>query len=267
MLTNVLGDVPSGRLHRALVQKQASRATPGARSAGCTIRASSYFGASLPQDGKLDPAREALVAAVEGLKSEPIRAEEVERARTALLNDFEKTQLETGAYVRALSEFAAIGDWRLFFLYRERLKKVTLADVQRVAEHYLKPANRVLGTFVPTDAPDRADIPPSQDMAGGARGLQGRAEGVRLGEAFDPSPEEHRVARGAQEPVQRHPARAAAEDARAAAASIATLTLHWGDEKTPDQPRGRRAASPARMLMRGTQKKQPRRASRTRSRS
>src|SRR6185312_12859768 len=105
----------------------------------------------------------ALLAVVESLKGEPVRPEELERARTSLLNDFEKTQLDTGAYLRALSEFAAMGDWRLFFLYRERLKKVSLADVQRVAEHYLKPANRVLGMFVPTDAPDRADIPPSQE--------------------------------------------------------------------------------------------------------
>src|SRR3954467_15893329 len=51
VLTNVLGDVPSGRLHRALVQKAlashawgaergAAGARPGARSAGCTIRVS-----------------------------------------------------------------------------------------------------------------------------------------------------------------------------------------------------------------------------------
>ena len=72
---------------------------------------------------------------VESLAKEPVRAEEMERARTSLLNDFEKTQLDTGAFVRALSEFDAIGDWRLYFLYRERLKKVTPADVQ-VAEIY-----------------------------------------------------------------------------------------------------------------------------------
>ena len=66
-----------------------------------------------------------------------------------------------------------MGDWRLFFLYRERLKKVTLADVQRVAEHYLKPANRVLGEFVPTDAPDRAAIPPSQEWQAALEAYKG----------------------------------------------------------------------------------------------
>jgi len=33
----------------------------------------------------------------------------------------------------ALSEYVSLGDWRLFFIYRDRLKKVTPADVQRVA--------------------------------------------------------------------------------------------------------------------------------------
>ena len=45
-----------------------------------------------------------------------------------------------------------MGDWRLFFLYRDRLRKVALQDVQRVAEQYLKPANRVLGEFKGTGA-------------------------------------------------------------------------------------------------------------------
>src|SRR5687768_2402986 len=126
VLTNVLGDVPSGRLHRALVQKGLASYVWGAER-GLHDPGFVYFGGALPKDGKLDAAREALLGVVEKLKSDPVRPEELERARTSLLNDFEKTQLEAAAYLRALSEFAAIGDWRLFFLYRERLKKVTLA--------------------------------------------------------------------------------------------------------------------------------------------
>jgi len=251
VLTNVLGDVPSGRLHRALVQKGlASYVWGGER--GLHDPGFVYFGAALPKEGQLEAARAALLGVLESLKSDPVGAEEVERARTSLLNDFEKTQLETGAYLRGLSEFAAMGDWRLFFLYRERLKKVTLADVQRVAEHYLKPANRVLGEFVPTDAPDRAEIPQSQEWQAALEAYKGAGEGVRLGEAFDPSPKniESRVLR-----------RSLSNGMRAALLPkktrggrvVATLTLHWGDEKSLTN-REVACSLAGGMLMRGTQK-------------
>jgi zinc protease len=251
VLTRVLGDVPAGRLHRALVQKGLASFVWGAER-GLYDPGYLYFGGGLPGDGKLGAAREALLGVLEGLQREPVKAEEVERARTALLNEFEKTQLENGAFLRALSEFAAIGDWRLYFLYRERLKKVGVADVQRVGEYYLKRANRVLGVFEPTESPDRAPIPPSQDWHAALNTLDTGAEGVRLGEAFDPSPKniEARVVR-----------RELANGIRAALLPkktrggrvLATLTLHWGDEKSLH---GREAACSyaGGMLMRGTKR-------------
>ena len=249
VLTHILGDVPSGRLHRALVQKGLASYVWGAER-GLHDPGFVYFGGALPKDGKADAAREALLAVVENVKKEPVRPEEMERARTSLLNDFEKTQLDTGAFVRALSEFDAMGDWRLFFLYRERLKKVALADVQRVAEHYLKPANRVMGIFVPTDSPDRADIPASQEWLAALDAFKGETEGVRLGEAFDPSPKniESRVIR-----------RELSNGMRAALLPkktrggrvVANLTLRWGDEKSLTN-RDVACTFAGGMLMRGT---------------
>ena len=42
-----------------------------------------------------------------------------------------------------------MGDWRLYFLHRDRIEKVTPADVQRVAAKYLLASNRTLGYFIP----------------------------------------------------------------------------------------------------------------------
>src|SRR5258708_9937235 len=188
VLTNILGDVPAGRVHRAIVQKGLASYVWGAER-GLHDPGYVYFGAGLDKSASLDRARDALIQEVENLRQEKITAEEVERSRTALLNDFEKSQLETGAFVRALSEFAAIGDWRLFFLYRERLRKVTLDDVQRAAERYLKPANRVLGIFVPTDQPDRAEIPAATGLEEALTAYPGDdTKSLPLGEAFDPAP-------------------------------------------------------------------------------
>jgi zinc protease len=251
VLANILGDSPSGRLHRALVQQGLASAAWGA-AREMHDPGYLYFGASLGKEGKPADARDKLVEVVEGLKRDKVRAEELERARTALLNDYEKVQLDTGQLVRSLSEYIAMGDWRLFYLYRDRLRKVTLADVQRVAEQYLKPANRVLGEFVPNERPERAEIPPTPDLQAALAGYAGGAS-VRLGEAFDPSPKniESRVSRknlsngirAALLPKQTRGGRV-----------IATLTLHWGDEKSLTN-RETACNFAGAMLMRGTRQR------------
>ena len=229
VLANVLGEAPSGRLHRAIVQKGLASATWGA-AREMHDPGYLYFGASLGKEANLGAARERLVEIVEGVAKDKVRAEELERARATLLNSFERTQLDTGALVRSLSEYIAMGDWRLFYLYRDRLRKVTLADVQRVAERYLKPANRVLGEFIPHDQPDRAEIPPTPDLQAALAGYKG-GESMRLGEAFDPSP------KNIESKVQRknlsNGIRAALLPKQTRGGRVvATLTLHWGDENS-----------------------------------
>ncbi|MBV8032561.1 MAG: insulinase family protein [Betaproteobacteria bacterium] len=228
VLVRVLGDVPAGRLHRALVQAGLATQIWGAER-GLHDPGVMYFGASLAKDGNIDAAREAMLKVLESLASNKIQADEVERARTELLNDFERVQLDTGSLVRGLSEFQATGDWRLFFLYRDRLRKVTTDDVQRAAEHYLKPANRVLGTFVPTLAPQRAAIPPTPDLEAALAGYAG-GESMRMGEAFDPTPEniEARVVRKTLANGMRV---ALLPKKTRGGRVVASLTLHWGDEK------------------------------------
>jgi zinc protease len=252
ILAKILGDVPNGRLHRGLVEKGLASVVWGSER-GLHDPGFIYFGASLPRGADLDKARNALLEVVQSAHgAEPVQPEEVEHARTALLNDFEKTQLDTGSLVRALAEFEAIGDWRLFYLYRDRLKKVAVEDVRRVAQHYLKAANRVVGVFIPVDAPDRAVIPPTPDVDAGLSGYRG-GEGMRLGEAFDATPEniEARVVRkrlangmrAALLPKQTRGGRV-----------LASLTLHLGDRESLSH-REVACSFAGNMLMRGTAKR------------
>src|SRR5436305_1756417 len=76
-----------------------------------------------------------------------------------------------------LSEAAAAGDWRLLFLERDEIKKVTEQDVLRVAKAYLKASNRTLGEFIPTKTPDRAEIPAPPDVTARFKDFKG-GEGV-----------------------------------------------------------------------------------------
>jgi zinc protease len=250
ILAQIFGDTPTGRLHRALVQKGIASSVWGAERQ-LHDPGYMYFGAQLAPDMDLGRAREALLATLEDVTKNKITDEEVERARTRLLNDIERAQTESALLVRALAENIAIGDWRLFFLYRDQLRKVTLADVQRVAEQYLKPANRVVGVFVPTEHPDRAVIPPTPDLAAELKDYHG-GDNVHLGEAFDPSPQniESRLAR-----------RTLANGIQAAllpketrgSRAVAQLTLHWGDEKTL-MNREVACEFAGQMLLRGTKK-------------
>ncbi|MFN9973298.1 MAG: insulinase family protein, partial [Phycisphaerae bacterium] len=79
------------------------------------------------------------------------------------------------------------GDWRLYFLHRDRLEKVTAADVQRVAKEYLTRSNRTGGIFEPSDSPQRVPIPSTPEIAGMIGDYKGRQD-VAQGEAFDSSP-------------------------------------------------------------------------------
>ncbi|MGH7710858.1 MAG: insulinase family protein, partial [Gemmatimonadaceae bacterium] len=86
-----------------------------------------------------------------------------------------------------LTEYAAAGDWRLMFYLRDKVESLTTADVQRAATTYFKPTNRTVGVFVPTKAPDRADIAEAPDPQSLLRNYSGRKQ-VAQGEVFDPSP-------------------------------------------------------------------------------
>ena len=80
-----------------------------------------------------------------------------------------------------------MGDWRLMFLNRDRIAKVTPDDVVRVARAYLKASNRTVGEFIPTAQPDRAAIPATPDFEALFRNYKSTVT-VSQGESFDPTP-------------------------------------------------------------------------------
>ncbi len=84
-----------------------------------------------------------------------------------------------------MSEWIGAGDWRLFFLNRDRIRKVTPEDVGRAAASYFKASNRTVGEFIPTAKPERAEIPSAPDVAALLKDYKGDAA-IAAGEAFDP---------------------------------------------------------------------------------
>jgi len=183
----ILGDEPSGRLYKTLVEtkKAASISTDVAQFRDPGLL---YASASLTSDGPVDVARDALIQTVEGFSAAPPTEREVARARDNLLKRWDLTMRDSQRAALGLSEWAAMGDWRLVFVYRDRLQEVDVADVARVAAAYLKPSNRTVGIFIPTKEPDRSAIPPTPDVAALVKDYKG-GDAMKVGEEFDPSPD------------------------------------------------------------------------------
>jgi zinc protease len=186
LLSRILVDAPSGRLHKALVEaKLATRLDADAVSnlePGYRI-----YGAVVPKDLNLDTTQEVMLKVLENLKAEPITEAEVARAKQATLKQVDLAMNDTAKMTIALTESMAAGDWRLFFLQRDRVEKVDAKAVQAVADKYFKPSNRTLGRFIPTDTPDRSDVPGTPDVMAMVKDYKGRAV-LAQGEVFDPSP-------------------------------------------------------------------------------
>jgi zinc protease len=165
VLEHVLTDAPSGRLYKALVDTKKA-ASVGDLPLHLHDPGGIVLLATLKKEDTLSSARTAMLDALHAVAStEPPTATEVDRAKAAIATQYALSLSNTAQIGLALSDWMGVGDWRLFFLHRDAVKKVTPADVQRVAAAYLKPSNVTLGFFVPTDTPDRAEIPTAPDIS------------------------------------------------------------------------------------------------------
>lgn len=186
VLANVLGAEPSGRLYKSLVDsKKASSA--GAFAFQWKEPALLLAYAQVLKEKSLDEAMLTMKKTFDEIIENPPTTEEVERAKNELLKSIELMFNSSERIGLTLSESIGTGDWRLLFLTRDRIKEVTAEDVKRVAAHYLKPDNRTTGLFVPTEKPERAEIPETPDVESLVKDYKGN-QNLAAGEAFDPAP-------------------------------------------------------------------------------
>ena len=187
LLHDVLAESPSGRLHAALVSTKLAAGVGGELNAQAEPGPFMLF-ARLGREGSVDSAVSAMERVVERLVTDSaVSTAEVERTKATVLKQVELTLNSSERVGLGLSEFIAAGDWRLFFLTRDRIQQVSAADVNRVARAYLKPSNRTLAVFVPTTAPERAEVPEAGDVSAMVKDYKGLAK-LADAEAFDPSP-------------------------------------------------------------------------------
>ena len=250
IMSQVFGHNPSGRLYKALVEQKKASAV-FAFDFQWRQPTVAILGAQVRQADSIETARDALLQTIEAIGTNPPTKEEVERARAQLLKNIDLALNNSDQVGLTLSEFIGAGDWRLFFLHRDRLRKITVEEVTQAAAKYYKPSNRTLGMFIPTSKPDRAEIPDTPDLSLALKDYKGDAT-MAAGEMFDPSPEniESRTIRTGPAGLKM----ALLPKKTRGGKVVAQMTFRFGDEKSVAN-RDTAAFLAGSMLMRGTTKR------------
>ena len=128
VLTGILARAGTGRLDRALID---------ARKA-LSVGASVYqlhdpgvvtLSATLSDEQSLDEVKAIMVETLATLGREGPAPDEVERARTRILQGMDRTFANSQQLAMQLTEVVGSGDWRLLFTNYEQLKRVTAAGL------------------------------------------------------------------------------------------------------------------------------------------
>ncbi len=243
-----LGDVPTGRLYKALVEKK--KATDVSANAynlhdpGVIELTAEVFEKVSPEE-----VRELMIAEVEKLAAKPITEDETKRMVKKYLSFREQALTKSTQTSIELSEWIGAGDWRLMFIHRDRIAKLTAADVNKAAKAYLRQSNRTVGMFLPSNEVARTPVPERPDVDALVKNFKG-GKAVASGESFEATPEniEKRVKRftlsnGVK--VAFFPKKTRGETI------VGRLTLHFGNEESLT---GKTTAASfvGTMMMRGT---------------
>src|SRR5262249_23168950 len=132
--------------------------------------------------------RDDMTGLVESIGKQGVTDEEVDRAKQQILKARERAAANTSQFALGLTSWIAEGDWRLYFLHRDRIEKVTPAQVKEVAAKYLVPTNRTVGRFIPAEKPERVAVPATPDVNTLVADYHGR-ESISAGETFEATPE------------------------------------------------------------------------------
>ena len=151
--SKVLSDGQSGRIYRKLVyEKQIALAASG--GGNIIEHPNLFFAVAIVQPGKTtEQATNALIEELDRLRKEPITPAELQRAKNQFARDYifgresnrDKAQTLGHAAVLHNDIKTADGEFDIFM-------NMTAADVQRVAQKYFTPENRLVLTIVPKGA-------------------------------------------------------------------------------------------------------------------
>jgi zinc protease len=148
VLGNILSSGKTSRFYRALTDKNLT--TSVSADAGYFHDPSLFqIYANLAPGATHDQVEKILVAEVDRLKKDGVTDAEVATALGKIVAQTAYKRDGTFAVAGAINEDIAAGDWTLYYTLDAATRKVTAADVKRVAQKYLDINQSVTGWFIP----------------------------------------------------------------------------------------------------------------------
>ncbi len=181
-LVDLLSNKPSGRLYKALVDKGLAARLSGDAYTWAEPGMIQLF-ADVRGDKSAEAVRDKMIEIAEAVGRGKVGDDEVQRWKSRVLKEIELAMTDPNRIGVELSEWAATGDWRMMFVHRDRVEKLTAERVQKFAAQYLRPSNRTVGLFLPQKAPERSPLPEPVNVSALVKDYQGRAA-MAEGEAF-----------------------------------------------------------------------------------
>lgn len=173
-LISILTNNPSGALYKALIDTKLATSVYGYTF---TLKdpGFSYFQSEISKDKDLKAAQDAFLQTMNEVPKMTFTEDDLKRAQNELVKQFENTYNKTIDLSIALTENIGAGDWRLFFINRDNIEKLTLADIQNVAKKYYLQSNRTWGRFIPENNAERVKVSETPDITNLTKEYKGKA--------------------------------------------------------------------------------------------
>ncbi|MDR0196300.1 MAG: insulinase family protein [Myroides sp.] len=148
-LEQILTNDPSGYLYKALVETHKVSSLYGYSP---TVRDASFllFNFDVPNDKDIKNVLADVKIELAKIATTKYTQEDLDRAKTNILKDIEAIKNNTIYTAINLTEIIGAGDYRLGYLYRDNIEKLSLEDINRVAKKYFTDNNRTVGLFIPS---------------------------------------------------------------------------------------------------------------------
>jgi zinc protease len=138
----------TSRLYRALVEKELAVGVSGGLSV--TVDPFLYaISATIHPKHRPEDALGALDEEIQRIREEMVSQAEIERAIKQARALFAYNSENVTSQAAWLGQAHMFADYDWFLTYLERLARVTPAALQKAAREYLRPQNRVVGTYLP----------------------------------------------------------------------------------------------------------------------